>query len=121
MLGGAVNEGAGGSAAAAAGPRLPSAPMAVSDFLDKGGGQLLPRKAQDRRDKEKDKRMKGQSAIGSWKSEAEMGPLGINYFSPGVRHGCMLHWRLCLELPCARQQSSRPGHAPAVRLRIRPS
>ncbi|KAG1657958.1 hypothetical protein FOA52_004729 [Chlamydomonas sp. UWO 241] len=81
LLGGKVNEDAGGSGgnggggpsrASEAGPRVPSAPMPVSEFLNKGGGQLMPRKAQDRRDKEKDKRLKGQSAIGSWKSEAEM-------------------------------------------------
>mmetsp|Transcript_13624 Transcript_13624/g.29194 ORF Transcript_13624/g.29194 Transcript_13624/m.29194 type:complete len:242 (+) Transcript_13624:132-857(+) len=53
--------------------KAPSGPMGVSDFLAKGvGAAQLPRKAQDRKDKEKEKRMKGQSAIGSWKSEAEM-------------------------------------------------
>lgn len=51
----------------------PSKPMAVSDFLDKGvGGAQLPRRRQERKDKEKSKRQLGQSAIGSWKSEAEM-------------------------------------------------
>ncbi|KAL6752606.1 hypothetical protein V8C86DRAFT_576849 [Haematococcus lacustris] len=54
-------------------PRVPSKAMPVTDFLDKGvGGSLLPRKAQDRRDKEKSKRERGQSSIGSWKTEAEM-------------------------------------------------
>ena len=51
----------------------PSKPMAVSEFLDKGvGGALLPRQRQERKDKERAKRQLGQSAIGSWKSEAEM-------------------------------------------------
>ena len=51
----------------------PSKPMGVSDFLDKGmGGAQLPRRRQERKDKEKNKRQLGQSAIGSWKSEAEM-------------------------------------------------
>jgi hypothetical protein len=55
------------------GPRKPSKAMGVNDFLDKGvGGALLPRKAQDRKEKEKKKRAAGQSAIGSWKTEAEM-------------------------------------------------
>jgi hypothetical protein len=55
------------------GPRKPSKAMGVTDFLEKGvGGALLPRKAQDRKDKEKKKRAAGQSAIGSWKTEAEM-------------------------------------------------
>ncbi len=65
--------GGGGGPRAPAGPRVPSKALPVAEFLNsKGGAALLPRKAQDRRDKEKDKRMKGQSAIGSWKSEAEM-------------------------------------------------
>lgn len=47
--------------------------MPVSDFLAKGdGGSLLPRNRQDRRDKERDKRARGQSAIHGWKTEAEM-------------------------------------------------
>jgi hypothetical protein len=36
------------------------------------GGALLPRKHQDRKNKEQKKRALGQSAIGSWKTEAEM-------------------------------------------------
>lgn len=32
----------------------------------------LPRKAQDRKDRERSKRERGQSAISTWKSEAEM-------------------------------------------------
>lgn len=60
-------------AGAAAGPRVPTKPMEVSEFLNKGiGAAQLPRKDKDRKDKEKEKRMKGQSAIGSWKTEAEM-------------------------------------------------
>ncbi len=63
MLGGKVNEKA----------KAPSKPMEVAEFLTKGiGAAQLPRKAQDRKDKEKEKRSKGQSAIGSWKTEAEM-------------------------------------------------
>lgn len=51
----------------------PSRAMPVSDFLAKGeGGSLLPRNKQDRRDKEKEKRSKGQSSVHGWKSEAEM-------------------------------------------------
>lgn len=49
-----------------------SSAMGVDEFLNKGGGALLPRNQQDRRDKEKRKREMGQSAIGTWKSEAEM-------------------------------------------------
>lgn len=48
-------------------------PMPVNDFLDKGlGGAQLPRKQQDRKDKEKLKRAAGQSTHAQWKSEAEM-------------------------------------------------
>ena len=47
--------------------------MGVTDFMDKGvGGAQLPRKRQDRKDKEKSKRVMGQSSHASWKSEAEM-------------------------------------------------
>ena len=47
--------------------------MGVTDFMDKGvGGAQLPRRRQDRKDKEKSKRVMGQSAHASWKSEAEM-------------------------------------------------
>lgn len=46
--------------------------MEVTDFLDKGGTAALPRKNSDRRDREKDKRSRGQSSIGNWKTEAEM-------------------------------------------------
>ncbi|KAK9904771.1 hypothetical protein WJX75_002212 [Coccomyxa subellipsoidea] len=43
------------------------------NFMDKGvGGAQLPRRRQERKDKEKSKRQLGQSAIGSWKTEAEM-------------------------------------------------
>lgn len=53
--------------------RGPSRAMPVSDFLAKGaGGSLLPRNKQDRKDKEKEKRAKGQSSVHGWKSEAEM-------------------------------------------------
>lgn len=66
------------------GPQLEPAPqrsartpgtqaMGVSEFLGKGvGGAQLPRKQQDRKLKEQKKRELGQSAIGSWKTEAEM-------------------------------------------------
>ena len=77
----------------------PTKPMGVNEFLDKGlGGAQLPRKRcvpwtqsanaarchgcnapgrcntcrQDRKDKEKDKRLRGQSTHAAWKSEAEM-------------------------------------------------
>lgn len=50
-----------------------SAAMPVQKFMEKGvGGALLPRKGQDRRDKEKRKRELGQSSIGNWKTETEM-------------------------------------------------
>ena len=67
MLGGKIPKsgGTGGGGASKA--------LSVDEFLvGKGGNAQMPRKGQDRRDKEKDKREKGQSAIGSWKSEAEM-------------------------------------------------
>lgn len=47
--------------------------MGVDEFLEKGvGGAQLPRKQQDRKDKEKSKRERGQSTHSHWKSEAEM-------------------------------------------------
>ena len=46
--------------------------MGVSEFMDRGGGATLPRQQQERKDREKNKRMKGQSTHASWKSEAEM-------------------------------------------------
>ena len=46
-------------------------PMSVEDFVGKGGASL-PRKRQERKDKEKAKRMRGQSSHDTWKSEAEM-------------------------------------------------
>ncbi|CAD7704668.1 unnamed protein product [Ostreobium quekettii] len=52
--------------------RPPSGPMEVSEFLHKGGSALLPRKNNDRREREKQKRAKGQSGVSTWKSEAEM-------------------------------------------------
>lgn len=53
--------------------RVATGAMAVTEFLDKGlGAAQLPRKAQDRKEKEKSKRMKGQSTHAHWKSEAEM-------------------------------------------------
>jgi hypothetical protein len=61
----------GGGGKAARGPA--TKPMAVSEFLDKGvGGAQLPRKQQDRKEKEKLKRAAGQSTHKEWKSEAEM-------------------------------------------------
>mmetsp|Transcript_10440 Transcript_10440/g.18209 ORF Transcript_10440/g.18209 Transcript_10440/m.18209 type:complete len:252 (+) Transcript_10440:105-860(+) len=52
----------------------PSQAQNVAEFLNAGEGTqaLMPRKGQDRRDKEKDKRGKGQSTAHSWKSESEM-------------------------------------------------
>jgi hypothetical protein len=47
--------------------------MPVSDFMDRGlGGAVLPRKQQDRKDREKEKRAKGQSTHANWKTEQEM-------------------------------------------------
>ena len=55
------------------GAKKASRAMGVSEFMDKGvGGAQLPRRRQERKDKEKSKRQLGQSAIGSWKTEAEM-------------------------------------------------
>lgn len=75
MLGGNVGDDGDEAAGARPGPkqRKPTAAMGVTDFLDKGlGAAQLPRKQQDRKDKEKSKRAMGQSSIGSWKTEAEM-------------------------------------------------
>jgi len=77
LMGGNVDkmEEEGGGKGSGAGDKRkgPSAAMGVQDFLEKGvGGAALPRKRQDRRDKEKSKRQLGQSSIGSWKTEAEM-------------------------------------------------
>jgi hypothetical protein len=53
--------------------RIGSKPMGVQDFLEQGvGGAQLPRSQQDRKDREKEKRSKGQSTHAVWKSEAEM-------------------------------------------------
>lgn len=53
--------------------KVKSKAMPVEQFLDKGvGGALLPRKRQDRKEKEQSKRAKGQSGVQTWKSEAEM-------------------------------------------------
>lgn len=47
--------------------------MPVDTFLDKGhGGAALPRRDQGRKDREKNKRARGQSSHSHWKSEAEM-------------------------------------------------
>ncbi|GMH35903.1 hypothetical protein BSKO_03771 [Bryopsis sp. KO-2023] len=53
-------------------PKKGGSSMEVAQFMDKGGSAALPRKNTDRRDREKQKRTKGQSSIGSWKTEAEM-------------------------------------------------
>ena len=56
-----------------AGKRKATQAMGVNEFMEKGlGGAALPRARQERKDREKLKRQKGQSAIGSWKTEAEM-------------------------------------------------
>jgi hypothetical protein len=53
--------------------RKATAAMPVEEFLEKGvGGAQLPRKRQDRKDKEQEKRARGQSTHAEWKSEAEM-------------------------------------------------
>lgn len=45
----------------------------IDEFLTKGvGGQQLPRKRQDTKEREKSKRSRGQSSHSTWKSEAEM-------------------------------------------------
>ena len=70
MLGGKMPN---SRAAAGTGGGAASKALPVDEFLvGKGGNAQMPRKGQDRRDREKEKRAKGQSAIGSWKSEAEM-------------------------------------------------
>ena len=54
-------------------PKKSTPAMGVSDFLDKGlGAAQLPRSKQDRKEREKLKRAKGQSTAVNWKSEAEM-------------------------------------------------
>jgi hypothetical protein len=51
----------------------PTPAMGVQDFMDKGlGGAQLPRKRQDRKEKEQAKRAKGQSTHAEWKPEAWM-------------------------------------------------
>lgn len=77
MLGGKVPESAAGSSGGGGeGKRergKATAAMPVSDFMDQGlGGAQLPRKQQDRKDREKAKRMKGQSTHAEWKPEAWM-------------------------------------------------
>jgi hypothetical protein len=68
-LGGAPAE---RSAGAAARKRATPA-MGVADFLDRGaGGAALPRARQDRKEREQEKRARGQSTHAAWKSEAEM-------------------------------------------------
>ncbi|KAG2445934.1 hypothetical protein HXX76_000537 [Chlamydomonas incerta] len=63
----------GGNVAERKAPTQPTQPMEVSEFLNKGVGAVqLPRKNADRKDKEKDKRARGQSTHSHWKSEAEM-------------------------------------------------
>lgn len=51
--------------------RRATSSMPVDKFLDKGGS-ALPRRDQGRKDREKNKRAKGQSSHSHWKSEAEM-------------------------------------------------
>ncbi len=81
MLGGELGAEAAGGEAPRAGPApararpgavKASPAMDVAEFVGKGGGASLPRKQQERRDKEKRKRMSGQSAIATWKTEGEM-------------------------------------------------
>ena len=50
-------------------PIKPGSPTPVHRGI---GGALLPRNRADRKDKEKEKRGKGQSTASHWKSEAEM-------------------------------------------------
>jgi hypothetical protein len=50
----------------------PSKAMGVQEFLAKGGGAQLPRQQQAKKEREKSKRMRGQSSHQVWKSEAEM-------------------------------------------------
>lgn len=77
MMGGNVERKLDGSSEPVAGGKAArgpaTKPMGVTDFLDKGlGGAQLPRKQQDRKEKEKLKRSAGQSTHSQWKSEAEM-------------------------------------------------
>ena len=54
-------------------PAKPTKPMDVEDFLSQGlGSAQLPRRKQERKDKEKSKRTLGQSSVHGWKSETEM-------------------------------------------------
>jgi len=72
MMGGNVDNMDAGAEDRTGKKRQPSAAMPVDEFLDKGSGVLLPRKRQDRKDKEKSKRQLGQSSHSAWKTEAEM-------------------------------------------------
>ncbi len=65
-----------GAGPAHPGRGAPTRPMDVSEFLNKGAGAAqLPRKAQDRKEREKSKRALGQSTHKSWKSEVGRGRL----------------------------------------------
>ena len=46
--------------------------MGVQEFMAKGGAATLPRSQQGKKDRERAKRMLGQSSHKVWKSEAEM-------------------------------------------------
>lgn len=86
MLGGKVAAAADGGASAAPGAPGAQRPdgskldrgratgaMGVTEFMEKGlGGAQLPRKRQDRKEKEREKRSKGQSTHAEWKPEAWM-------------------------------------------------
>ena len=46
--------------------------MGVTDFFAQGAGAALPRGQQSKKDREREKRARGQSSHVAWKSEAEM-------------------------------------------------
>jgi hypothetical protein len=46
--------------------------MGVQDFLATGGSAQLPRQQQAKKERERSKRLRGQSSHQVWKSEAEM-------------------------------------------------
>jgi len=72
MLGGNVKGPVQGGEGAGGGKPKSTHATDMKEFMAKGGAVPLPRKAADRKDKEKSKRDRGQSGVQTWKSEAEM-------------------------------------------------
>ena len=81
---------------------------------------LLPRR-QDRKDKEKEKRMRGQSTHAQWKSEVGGTALvgGRQLEAADMQCGLQVHPTRCTPCPCSLHPTAAGGDgaAPAVRLR----